>query len=122
MKDELVSYKSGLWCCYVDDSAPLSIFENNDNVGKFTTYGKGDLSDEVQELIIKAIRQGVTPLIKHDDIDTLDFNPRSNNGSWVICWYSTDEKRNLKKIAKFLADHGLIATTKSGRYYNISFK
>lgn len=52
----------------------------------------------------------------------LDFNLRSKDGSWVIVWYSTDEEKALKGLTKFLIEHGLVAKTKSGRYYNISFK
>ncbi|WP_010530514.1 MULTISPECIES: hypothetical protein [Lentibacillus] len=55
----------------------------------------------MQELILKAIKQGFTPLIKHNDPDTLDFNPRSKDDSWMIVWYSTDEEKVLKALAKF---------------------
>ncbi|PFB76763.1 hypothetical protein CN286_19640 [Bacillus anthracis] len=61
-------------------------------------------------------------LIKHTDLDTLDFNPRSNDGSWVIVWYSTDEEKVLKGLAKFLIDYGLVAKINSGIYYNILFE
>ncbi|MFZ3591898.1 hypothetical protein ACOI1C_22500 [Bacillus sp. DJP31] len=57
------------------------------------TFGQGDLSNEMQELILKAIKQDTTPLIKHTDFDTLDFNLRSKDGSWVIVWYSSDEEK-----------------------------
>ncbi|MFH0068407.1 hypothetical protein [Peribacillus sp. NPDC056705] len=122
MKDELVSYRLGGWCYYGNNTAQNPSFKETDNVGKFMTYGQGDLSNEMQELILKAIKQGITPLIKHTDLDTLDFNPRSKDSSWVIVWYSNDEEKALKGLAKFLIDHGLVAKTKSGRYYNISFK
>ncbi|MCP1096675.1 hypothetical protein M0L17_23215 [Bacillaceae bacterium OS4b] len=122
MKDELVSYRLGGWCYYGINTTQNPVFKETDNVGKFMTFGQGDLSNEMQELILKAIKQGITPLIKHTDLDTLDFNPRSKDGSWVIVWYSNDEEKALKSLAKFLIDHGLVAKTKSGRYYNISFK
>ncbi|MGG3912212.1 hypothetical protein [Peribacillus simplex] len=122
MKDELVSYRVGGWCYYGINTAQSPAFKETDNVGKFMTFRQGDFSNEMQELILKAIKQGITPLIKHTDLDTLDFNPRSKDGSWVIVWYSTDEEKALKGLAKFLIDHGLVAKTKSGRYYNIPFK
>jgi hypothetical protein len=122
MKDELISYRVGGWCYYGINTAQNPAFKETDNVGKFMTFGQGELTNEMQELILKAINQGITPLIKHTDFDTLDLNPHSRDGSWVIVWYSTDEEKALKGLAKFLIDHGLVAKTKSGRYYNISFK
>ena len=122
MKFELASYRTGGWCYYGINTAQNPAFKETDNVGKFMTFGQGDISIELQELILMAIKQGITPLIKHTDLDMPDFNPRSKDGSWVIIWYSTDEEKALKGLAKFLIDHGLVAKTKSGRYYNISFK
>ncbi|MFT0827237.1 hypothetical protein VSK92_22945 [Bacillus swezeyi] len=110
------------WCYYGINTAENPAFKETDRVGKFMTYGKDDLSNEMQELILKAIKQGITPLVKHTNIDTLEFNPRSKDGLWVIVWYSTDEEKALKGLAKFLIDHGLVKKTNAGRYYNISFK
>ena len=117
MKDELVSRKMGGWCWYGTNT-----FRETDNVGKFMTFVQDDISNEMQELILKAIKKGVTPLVKHTDPDKLAFNPYAKDGSLAIIWYSTDEEKALKGLAKFLIDHGLVAKTKSGRYYNISFK
>ncbi|GED03417.1 hypothetical protein [Bacillus atrophaeus] len=50
------------------------------------------------------------------------FNPHSKDGSWVIVWYSTDEKKDLKGLAKYLISNGLVPKTKSGKYCSISFK
>jgi hypothetical protein len=122
MKDELVNYRAGGWCYYGINPVQIPEFKETDNIGKFMTFGKGDFSNEMQELILKAIKEGITPLIKHTDLDMLNYNPRSKDGSWVIVWYSTDEEKALKGLAKFLIDHKLIAKTKSGRYYNVSFK
>ncbi|MGD6874212.1 hypothetical protein ACQCU1_18785 [Sutcliffiella horikoshii] len=122
MKDELVSYRTGGWCYYGINTDQNPAFKDTDNVGKFMTFGKGILSNETQELIINAINQGITPLIKHTDMSTINFNPQSKDGTWVIVWYSNDEEKNLKGLAKFLINHRLVAKTKSGRYYNISFK
>ncbi|KJH56491.1 MULTISPECIES: hypothetical protein [Bacillus subtilis group] len=122
MKDELVNYRAGGWCYYGIDISQSRAFKETDKVGKFMTFGHGDLTNEMQELILKAIKQGITPLVKHTDIDTLEYNPRSKDGSWMIAWYSTDEEKSLKGLAKFLIDHDLVSKTKSGRYYNISFK
>ena len=122
MKDELVSSRRGGWCYYGIHTAQNPVFKETDNIGKFMTFGKGDFPNEMQELILKAIKQGITPLIKHTDLDALDFNPRSKDGSWVIIWYSTDEEKALKSLARFLIGHGFVAKTKSGKYYNISFK
>ncbi|GEN46725.1 hypothetical protein [Alkalibacillus haloalkaliphilus] len=122
MKHELVDYRLGGWCYYGKNNSQSPAFKKTDNIGKFMTYGKGDLSNELQELILKAIKQGVTPLVKHNDLEMLGFNPRSTDGSWVVIWYSNDERENLKSLANFLIDHELVPKTKSSRYYNISFK
>ncbi|QKY71243.1 MULTISPECIES: hypothetical protein [Lentibacillus] len=125
MKDELVSYRVGGWCYYGINITQNPAFKETDNVGKFMTFGKGDISNETQKIILKAINQGITPLIKHPDPDLQDFNPYSIDDSkddWVIIWYSTDEEKPLKGLAKFLIDHGLVRKTKNGKYYNISFK
>ncbi|QAS52794.1 hypothetical protein [Halobacillus litoralis] len=122
MKDELVSYRRGGWCFYGINTVHSPAFKETDNVGKFMTYGKGDISNEMQELILKAIKQGITPLIKHTDLNTIGLNPNSKDGSWVIIWYSTDEEKDLRSLAQFLIKHGLVPKTKAGRYYNIPFK
>ncbi|MEC5422909.1 hypothetical protein QGM71_05265 [Virgibacillus sp. C22-A2] len=72
--------------------------KKKDNIGKFVTFGQGELSNEMQELILNGIKQGITPLVKHTDINTLDFNPCSKDGSWVIVWYSSDEEKALKGL------------------------
>ncbi|MED1012110.1 hypothetical protein [Bacillus mycoides] len=117
MKDELVSVRRRGWCWY-----GTGTFKETDNVGKFVMVVKDDISSEMQELIIKAIEQGITTLVKHTDPDTAGFNPFVKDGSLAIMWYSTDEKENLKKLAKFLIDHGLVPKNKNGNYRNISFK
>ncbi|WP_430742912.1 hypothetical protein [Bacillus atrophaeus] len=50
------------------------------------------------------------------------FNPHSKDDSWVIVWYSTDEEKDLKGLAKYLSNNGLVPKTKSGKCCNISFK
>ncbi|GGD28935.1 hypothetical protein [Pontibacillus salipaludis] len=122
MRENLVSYKTGGWCYYGTNTIQSPAFEETDNIGKFMTFGHGDISYEMQELILKAIKQDITPLIKHTDLDMTHLNPHSKDGSWVVIWYSTDEEQALKGLAKFLIDHELVPKTKSGRYYNISFK
>ncbi|PGX01696.1 hypothetical protein COE40_19200 [Bacillus cereus] len=117
MKDELVSMRSGGWCWYGTDT-----FKETDNVGKFMTFVKDDISNELQELILKAIKQGATTLIKHTDPRTINFNPFVKDGSLAIIWYSTDEEKALKGLAKFLIDNDLVRKTKAGKYFNISFK
>ncbi|PEE42842.1 hypothetical protein [Bacillus pseudomycoides] len=117
MKDELVSSRIGGWCWYGTNT-----FKETDNVGKFMTYVPDDISDEMQALILKAIKQGATPFVKHTDPDTLAFNPYAKNGSLAIIWYSTDEEKNLKALAKFLVDNDLVPKTKAGKYWKLSFK
>ena len=117
MKGELVIRKMGGCCWYGTNT-----FRETDNVGKFMTFVQDDISNEMQELILKAIKQGVTPLVKHTDPDMLAFNSYARDGSLAIIWYSTDDENALKGLAKFLIDNGLVSKTKAGKYYNISFK
>ncbi|KAA0748545.1 hypothetical protein DN401_27440 [Bacillus sp. BF2-3] len=117
MKDELVNVRRGGWCWY-----GANTFKETDNVGKFMTFVKGDISDEMQELILKAIEQGATRLVKHTDPNTIGFNPFVKDGSLAIIWYSNDEEENLKGLAKFLIDNALVPKNKNGNYRNISFK
>ncbi|MDQ0481060.1 hypothetical protein [Guptibacillus hwajinpoensis] len=117
MKAELVSGKMGGWCWY-----GANTFKKTDSVGKFMTFVQEDISNEMQELILKAIKQDVTPLVKHTNPDTLASNPYVRDGSLAVIWYSTDEEKALKGLAKFLIVHGLVPKTKAGKYYNISFK
>lgn len=121
MKDELVSYKVDGWCYYGTNTVQYPAFKETDNIGKFMTFGKGFIANGLQKLILKAIEQGITPLIKHTDTNAREFL-LSRDGSWVIVWYSTDKEKDLKKLAEFLIDHSLVPLTKSGNYYNISFK
>ncbi|MED4052951.1 hypothetical protein P4654_02095 [Niallia taxi] len=121
MKDELLSYRTGGWCYYGTNTVQNPAFKDTDNVGKFMTFGKGFITDGMQKLILKAIEQGITPLIKHTDTNAREFL-LSSDGSWVIIWYSTDKENDLKKLAQFLMDNSLVPLTKSGRYYNIPFK
>lgn len=53
----------------------------------------------MQKLILKAIRQDVTPLVKHTDPDMLAFNPYVKDGSLTIIRYSTDEKKGFAGIS-----------------------
>ncbi|MCU5181429.1 hypothetical protein [Bacillus toyonensis] len=68
MKDELVNYRVGGWCYYGINTDQNPVFKETDNVGKFMTFGQVDFSNETQELIFKAIKQGIPPLIKHTDL------------------------------------------------------
>jgi hypothetical protein len=122
MKDELATAKDLGWYYYAEIGVKKNPFSESDNVGKFMTFGKGEITDETQALILKAIEQGATPLVKHTNPSTVELNPYADGDSWVIVWYSTDEKESLKKLASFLTENGLIPKTKAGRYYNISFK
>lgn len=123
MINEKANYKTIGWFWYGKDIPEKQPFNDSDNVGKFMTFTPGGISDELQEKIIKAIHEEVTPLIKHSDpnIDKSIFNPRANKGD-VVVWYSTDNKEDLKRLAKFLIDNDLIQKTKTGKLYNISFK
>ncbi|MRB30586.1 hypothetical protein COD76_28005 [Bacillus cereus] len=110
--------KKGGWCWYGSYT-----FKETDNVGKFMTFVKDDISDELQELILQAIKRDVTPFVKHTNPGILKpFNPYAKDRTLAVIWYSTDEEKALKNLAKFLIDNGLVPKTKAGKYYNIPFK
>ncbi|MDF2904087.1 MAG: hypothetical protein K0S25_1725 [Bacillus sp. (in: firmicutes)] len=110
MKRELANRVDTGWLWY-----GANTFTESDKVGKFMTFGKGYISDELQGLILKAIKQGVTPLVKHINLDTITFNPRAKDDTWVIVWYSSDDENCLKSLAKLLVDEGLVPKTKTGK-------
>lgn len=116
MKKELVKKSNVAWDYYGQVEGGTGV------VGKFTTIGSGDISDELQQIILKAIEEGVTPLVKHTNLEAIEFNPQSKDGSWAIIWYSSDDLQALKRLAKFLVDHNLVRKTKAGRLYNMGFK
>jgi hypothetical protein len=92
-------------------------------VGKFMTRGKGDISRDLQQLILNAIKQDITPLVKHTNIESGFKNPHAKDkDSWVICWYCNDDTNSLKLLAKYLVDNNLVQKTKDGKLYNVSFK
>lgn len=92
-------------------------------VGKFITFGEGDISSDLQQLILNAIKHNITPLVKHTNIES-DFknSHAKDDNSWVICWYCNDDINSLKLLGKYLVDNNLVPRTKTGKLYNISFK
>jgi hypothetical protein len=97
-------------------------YHTKPTVGKFMTFGKGDISIDLQHLILDAIKQNVTPLVKHTNIESGFKNPNAKDDDWVVCWYSNDDTNSLKTLAKYLVDNNLVQKTKNGKLYNISFK
>lgn len=89
--------------------------------GKFMTFGLFPVNARTKSLIKKALDEEVVFAVKHSQEGYV--NPRSADpDKYVICWYSTDEKEDLSKLAEFLVKNGLVQITKAGKLYNISFK
>ncbi|MFP5111814.1 hypothetical protein ACSU64_05480 [Bacillaceae bacterium C204] len=111
------------WVWYESPDYRLKPTLRPESVGKFMTFGEGDISSDLQQLILNAIKHDITPVVKHTNIESefKNFHAKDNN-SWVICWYSNDDINSLKLLAKYLVDNNLVQRTKAGKLYNISFK
>ncbi len=70
-----------------------------------------------QKICQKAIDEGVCYECKCSDLE-LTVEPRG-----VICFYlNGDDIENHKRVIHFMIDNDLIRKTKTGRFYNMSFK
>ena len=70
-----------------------------------------------QQMCEKAISEHACHACKCTDMETKEVT------TGVLCFYlNGDDIENHKRIIQFMLDNGLISKTKSGRYYNISFK
>lgn len=99
--------ENDFWVFYVGDN--VSELKPN-KCGKWM-YFFSDMSF-VADICKKAVEQGVVREAKH-----------SNAESGVSCFYlNYDEIENHKKVISFFIENGLIRQTKTGKYYNISFK
>ena len=99
--------KNVAWVFYVgDDAKELKL----DKCGKWMYFFNN--IDFAAEVCKKAVKQGVVREAKH-----------SNAESGVCCFYlNCDEVENHKKVISFFLENGLMKKTKTGKYYNISFK
>lgn len=116
---EKVSSTDIAWCWYRAENED----KENKIVGKFMTFYKGPIDGELQKVILEALAEGATPLVKHTNPKTMGLNPNPRyRDSSTIIWYSSDDKESLQKVVGFLIKNNLIRKTKTGKLYNISFK
>ena len=100
------------WFYYLTEQASLL---KEHKCGKWMYFF--DNQEFAKEICEKSIEDGVCYESKCSDL----VATVSDNG--VICFYcNCDDIENHKRIIKFMIDNKLIRKTKSGRYYNNSFK
>lgn len=99
------------WRYFVTDAAPAFAA---DKVGKWMYFYGDDKGEAVAaEMCRKAVENGVVAEAKY----------APDSGSGVACFYlDGDDMAAHKRILTFFMENNLIRKTKSGRYYDISFK
>jgi hypothetical protein len=97
---------------------------NEDRIaGKFMTFGIKPVDDKTISAIEEAVETGIVNYVKHSNTESGHINPNSRDpDSYVICWYSSDDRGQLQRLAEFLVKKDMIQKTKKDRLYNISFK
>ena len=95
------------------------IWKNNENkYGKWVVVSKpnGNNYNEFMKMRLEVFLEDIA-----DDIKIGEPTPKYNHFVYVFyCNYDDIEKH--KKIIKYMMKKNLIAKTKTGRYYNISYK
>ena len=95
------------------------IWKNNENkYGKWVVASKpnGNNYNEFLKMRLEVFLEDIA-----DDVKIGEPTPKYNHYVHVFyCNYDDNEKH--KKIIKFMMKKNLIAKTKTGRYYNISYK
>ena len=98
--------KSEYWIYYIGDD---SKFEH-DKVGKWLYFFEN--KEFVEKICKEAVENRIVNEAKHSNAET-----------GVSCFYlNIDDIENHKRVIEFFIKNNLIRKTKSGRYYNISFK
>ena len=98
--------KSEYWIYYIGDD---SKFEH-DKVGKWLYFFEN--KEFVEKICKEAVENRIVNEAKHSNAET-----------GVSCFYlNIDDIENHKRVIEFFIKNNLIRKSKSGRYYNISFK
>lgn len=99
--------KLGGWVFYVSENANKL---DNHKSGKWMYFF--DNKEFVAKICKDAVEQRIVVESKHSD-----------NMTGVACFYlESDDTETHKKILKYFLDNNLIRKTKTGKFYNISFK
>lgn len=104
--------KMGGWCWYLSGEEEKL---DEHKCGKWMYFF--DDQSFAQKICEKAIAEGVCYECKCTDME-VQMTPQG-----VICFYlNGDDRANHKRVIQFMMDNKLIRKTKTGKYYNISFK
>ena len=94
------------WVFYIGDTTQLI----KDKVGKWM-YFFGDRKF-IEKICKECVEKSIVSEAKHSNADT-----------GVACFYTNiDDMESHKKILKYFIENNMIKKTKTGKFYNISFK
>lgn len=104
--------RMGGWYWYLSENEKQL---ENHKCGKWMYFF--DKQDFAKSICEKAIEEGVCYECKCTDMEL------QQTQTGVICFYlNCDDIENHKRVIQFMIKNDLIRKTKTGRYYNISFK
>lgn len=105
-------FKMGGWCWYFSERSKNV---EKHKCGKWMHFFKNQ--EFAQKICEAAIETGACYTCKCTDLNSTKTN------SGVICFYlNGDDIENHYRVIDFMLNNKLIPKTKSGRYFNISFK
>ena len=110
----LITANRGQWTYYINK--PTGFDESK--VGKWMVFFNAVTADHFVGICSAAVEFGTVKEAKHTQVEIAE---RTNTG--VACFYmNCDDMESHKKCIKMLQQFKLIRKTKSGKYYDISFK
>ena len=105
-------FKMNGWCWYFSGEEGKL---NSEKCGKWMFFFQDQR--KAMDICEKAIKEKVCYECKCTDMDVQQVS------TGVVCFYlNGDDVENHKRVICFLIDNNLIRKTKTGKYYNISFK
>ncbi len=100
------------WCWYFSGEEDKL---NSEKCGKWMFFFQEQRM--AMDICEKAMKEHVCYECKCTDMDVQQVN------TGVLCFYlNGDDVENHKRVIRFMIDNNLIRKTKTGKYYNISFK
>ena len=106
------------WVYYLADDVDEDTFDPH-KVGKWMYFFDDKIPElRLQTICQNAIKRGIVKECKYTG-----YNLVKLKGTGVCCLYmNCDDIEAHKRCIQYMQEYGLIQKTKSGRYYNISFK
>lgn len=105
-------FKMNGWCWYFSGEEGKL---NSEKCGKWMFFFQDQR--KAMDICEKAIKEKVCYECKCTDMDVQQVS------TGVVCFYlNGDDVENHKRVICFTIDNNLIRKTKTGKYYNISFK